>query len=288
MKKTLITAFILFTSLIGLRADASLIIMDYQGDTIVRPNSIERNLLINSNDGGEYDIAIKPIDDALVRSDGEVRIPLNNVYINNTHEDVFMRYNEFSTIFRHLVMGGVAKNLTVKVRDYGMIPAGVYNLNIEIQAVDSDTSTAVATSIFNLQMIVPTVQEINFHGEEAQINVGSGEVFANKKIPTQTNPMLYINSNCDWILTLDTANFGETAGNYYIRTVSGSSEINERLQERVLIEPNREIIIARGKAPANNQYVSIECSVEGKDGKIMRAGSYVNNLDFILSEDRGR
>lgn len=288
MKKTLITTIILFTSLVCLKADAGLVIMDYNGETIVRPNVVERNLLINSNDGGEYDIAVKPLDDALVRSDGEVRIPLQYVYLNNNREDVYMRYNEYSTLFRREVMGGIAKNVILKVRDYGMVPAGVYNLNIEIQTVDPDTSTVNGTSTFNLQLIIPTTQDISFHGDTAQISIGTKEAFARRKIPTDTNPMLYINSNCDWIVTLDTRDFGETAGNYYIRTVAASPNITQRLQERVLIEQGKEIIIARGKAPANNEYVSIECSVEGKDGKVLKAGSYVNNLDFVITEDRGR
>ena len=287
MKKTLMTTLLIMTGCLSLQANAGLVVMDYQGDTIVRPNSIERNMLLNNNDTGEYDVFIKPLDDALTRSDGEVRIPLEYVYINNTHEDVFMRYNEYSTIFRHAVMAGVAKPLTVKVRDFGMIPAGVYNLNIEIQAVDSETSTVDSTSIFNLQMIVPTVQEMNFHGETARINIGTRDAFArNKKIPTETNPMLYINSNCDWILTVDTNRFGEAAGNYYIRTVSASPAVNERLQERVLIQPGKDIIIAKGKAPANNAYVAIECSVEGKDGEVLPSGHFMNYLKFVLEEDR--
>lgn len=289
MKKTFITILTFLVSAIFMGANAAMVIMDYQGDTFVRPNSIERNLLINSNDGGEYDIAIRPLDNALVRSDGEVRIPLENVYINNTHEDVYMRYNEYSNILKRIVMGGIPRSLTLKVRDYGMVPAGVYNLNIEIQALDSDTQSVEGTTTFNLQIIVPKVQSISFHGESAYINIGTKDAFArNKKITTETNPMLYINSNCNWILTLRTNDFDNKAGNYYVRTVSASPNVNERLQERVLIEPNREIIIAKGKAPANNEFVTIEFAVEGKDGNIIRAGEYNNHLKFRLSEDRGR
>ena len=288
MKKTLITALVFLASSIFIGANASMVVMDYQGDTFVRPNSVERNLLINSNDGGEYDIAIRPLDSALVRSDGEVRIPLENVYINNTKEDVYMRYNEYSNILKRTVMGGMPKSLTLKVRDFGMVPAGVYNLNIEIQALDSDTQTVEGTTTFNLQLVVPKTQSINFHGETAYINIGMKDAFArNKKIPTETNPILYINSNCDWVLTLRTNDFDSTAGNYYVRTVSASSHVNERLQERVLIEPNKEIIIARGKNRANNEFVTIEFAIEGKDGDIIRAGDYNNHLKFRLSEDRG-
>jgi len=274
-------------SCIILRTDAAQVIMDYQGDTIVRPNSVERNLLINSDDGGAYDIAIKPLEDGLIRSDGEVRIPLQYVYINNTQEDVYMRYNEYSYILKHSTMGGFARNLTLKVRGYGMVPAGTYNLNIEIQAVNPETLMVEGTSIFNLQVIIPRVQDLSFHGATANIHIGPNNAFVtNKKILADSNPMLYINSNCDWILTLDTTELLEEPGNYYIKTVSASSNVNERLQERVLLTPGKEIIIAKGKAPANNEYVSIECSVEGRNGDIIRAGNYVNKLKFRLSEDR--
>ena len=93
MKKTLITTLLLMTGCLCLKANAGLVVMDYQGDTVVHQNSIERNLLINCNDDGAYDIAIRPLEDAMTSSDGKVSIPLENVYINNTREDVYMRYN---------------------------------------------------------------------------------------------------------------------------------------------------------------------------------------------------
>ena len=287
MKKELLTTLSILLTCIGVQAA---VVMDYQGETYVRPNSVERSLILRTDNGGDYDISIKPLEDALTRSDGEVRIPLEYVYIGNGREDVYMRYNEYSRLFKaDDMMSGASRLMTFKVRGYGMLPAGVYNLNFEIQAVDHETSTVQETSIFNMQVIVPTTQEISFHGENATIDIGTADAFAiNKKITTRNNPMLYINSNCDWVLTLDTRSFGEGAGNYYIRTISGSTNITERLQERVLIEPYKEIIIARGKAPANNEYVTIELAVEGKNGEMLSAGNYFNNLEFVLSEDRGR
>jgi len=260
-----------------------MVILDYQGETVVHPNSIERNLIINSNDDANYDIAVRPLDECLRSSDGTVEIPLDKVYINNTKEDVYLRYNEYSNLFKALEMGGVAKNLTAKVRDYGMVPAGVYNLNFEVQATDAETQTIASMSTFNLQFIVPIVQEINFNGESPMINVGASDAFnKNKRITNETSPMVRINSNCDWELVINTDNFEEGAGNYYIRTISASSNVTERLQEKVLLTPGKEIIIARGKAPSNNEYVSIEYSLENKDGKIMHAGNYQNSLRYIL------
>ena len=44
---------------------ASMVIIDYQGETVVRPQSVERNLIINSDDGGVYNIAVRPLEDAV-------------------------------------------------------------------------------------------------------------------------------------------------------------------------------------------------------------------------------
>ena len=74
------------------------------------------------------------------------------------------------------------------------------------------------------------------------------------------------------------------AGNYYIRTVTASANVGERLQERVLLQEGKEIILAKGKAPANNEYVSVEYSVETKDGKFLPAGNYDNKVRYILRE----
>ena len=283
MKKLLITA--LFAFCLSAPSEASYVIVDYQGDTVVRQQNIERNLIINSDDGGVYNIAVRPLDDAVRSSDGKVSIPLNNLYINNTREDVYLRYNEYSNIFDGLTMGGVAKNMTAKIRDFGMVPAGTYSINFEVQATDVDTNQIASTTTFNLQFIVPTMQEISLHGEVPRITVGASDAFnKNKKVTNETSPLVYINSNCDWELSVNADNFGDRAGNYYIRTVTASANVGERLQERVLLQEGKEIILAKGKAPANNEYVSVEYSVETKDGKFIPAGNYDNKVRYILRE----
>ncbi len=282
MKKILLTMLTAVTFCVP--ANATLIIMDYQGETIVRPQSVERNLIINSDDGGMYNIAIRPLEDSLRSADGNVSIPLDKVYINNTREDVYLRYNEYSNLLDNVTMGGVAKNLTAKIRDYGMVPAGTYGLNFEIQATDIQTQQ-VTTSMFNLQFIVPTVQEINLYNEVPKILLSANDAFnKSKKVSNETSPMIYINSNCDWELALNADNFGDSIGDYYVRTVSASSNVGERLLERVLIQPGKEIVIAKGKAPANNEFVSVEYSLESKDGKFISAGNYENRVKYILRE----
>lgn len=283
MKKLLITA--LFAFCLSAPSEASFVIVDYQGDTVVRQQNIERNLIINSDDGGVYNIAVRPLDDAVRSSDGKVSIPLNNLYINNTREDVYLRYNEYSNIFDALTMGGIAKNMTAKIRDFGMVPAGTYSINFEVQATDVDTNQIASTTTFNLQFIVPSIQEISLHGEVPRITVGASDAFdKNKKITNETSPLVYINSNCDWELSVNADNFGDRVGNYYIRTVTASANVGERLQERVLLQEGKEIILAKGKAPANNEYVSVEYSVETKDGKFIPAGNYDNKVRYILRE----
>ena len=202
MKKTFIAFLFIFVSCLFLKADA-MIVVDYMGPTATSPLGVERNLILNSDDGGEYDIAVRPLDDALVRNDGEVRIPLEYIFINNTHEDIYMRYNEFSTIFKRTYFGTVSRNMVAKVRNFGVVPAGVYNLSFEIQAVDPDTRLVAATSSFNLQFIVPVEQRIGFPSQKPRINVGVNDAFVtNKKIPSETNPQVYITSNADWVLLL--------------------------------------------------------------------------------------
>ena len=283
MKKLLITA--LFAFCLSAPSEASFVIVDYQGDTVVRQQNIERNLIINSDDGNLYNIAVRPLDDAVRSSDGKVSIPLNNLYINNTREDVYLRYNEYSNIFDGLTMGGVAKNMTAKIRDFGMVPAGTYSINFEVQATDVDTNQIASTTTFNLQFIVPSIQEISLHGEVPKITIGASDAFnKNKKIANETSPLVYINSNCDWELSVNADSFGDRAGNYYIRTVTASANVGERLQERVLLQEGKEIILAKGKAPENNESVSVEYSVETKDGKFIPAGNYDNKVRYILRE----
>ena len=282
MKKLLLTTLIGFAFCLPTNA---MVIMDYQGETLVRQRDVERNLIINSDDDGVYDIAIRPLDDKVRSADGKVEIPLEKLFINNTKEDVYLRYNDYSNLFYSLQMGGVAKNMTAKIRDFGMIPAGIYNINFEIQATDVETGTIASMSTFNLQFNVPVTQSISLHGEIPQITVGASDAFnKSKKIANETSPMIYINSNCDWELSVNADNFGDTAGRYYIRTISASSGVNERLQERVLLESGKEIILAKGKAPANNEYVSVEFAITNKDNEFIPAGNYDNKVRYIVRE----
>ncbi len=283
MKKTLLT-ILLAGAFFCLPAGAAMVIMDYQGDTIVRPQSVERNLILNSDDGGVYNVAVRPLEDALRSADGKVNIPLENLYINNTREDVYLRYNEYSNLFENLTMGGVGKNMTAKIRDFGMVPAGVYGINFEIQATEIQTGQTV-TSMFNLQFIVPTTQEISLFNEVPRIVVSADDAFNKaKKVSNETSPMIYINSNCDWELVISADNFGDGVGDYYVRTVAASSNVGERLLERVLLQQGKDIVIAKGKAPANNEFVSVEFSLESKDGKFIPAGNYENRVKYILRE----
>ena len=285
MKKLLAIAMILGIGLFTQTADASMIILDYQGDTITTSNNIERTLLINSDDGGSYYIAVKPLEEYVSNSDGSIQIPLQYFYINNNKQDIYFRYNEYSNVFYDMTMGGVPRSMTAKIKGYGIVPAGVYSINVEVQATDIETRQVVSTTVFNLQFNILPYQELNLYSEEPQITVGAKDVFnPNAKVPTESATMVYINSNTDWILSIDPKDFGEMAGNYYVRTVAGTSRVTNRLQERALITPGREIILARGKAPAVNEHVSVEFSVEGKDGKVLPAGNYVNTIKYILRE----
>ena len=105
-----------------------------------------------------------------------------------------------------------------------------------------------------------------------------------KKIANEISPMIYIRSNTDWVLSLDTTSFEETKEKWYVRTTSGTGKVTSRLQERALIVPNREIILARGKAPADNEFVAVELSVENPANGALKAGEYLNRIRYILRE----
>jgi len=271
-----------------LPANASNIVIDYQGYTNVTQQTVEQNLLITNDDDGVYNIAIKPLDTELRSTDGKTTIPLRYVFINNNREDVYLRYNEYSILFERLNVPNVPQNIMAKIRDYGMVPAGIYTMAFEIQATDSDNGQITGTSMFNLRFVVPSKQEITIHGDAPVINIGASTV-GNKqpRVVNQTSPMLYINSNTDWILTLKTDGYDNSQGDFYVRTVGASGNVMERLQERVLIQQGHDIILAKGKGPSNNEYVTVEYSVDNDPKNMKRAGTYLNKIRYVLKENRG-
>ncbi len=285
MKKLLLTTLLSLGLFIPVNAFE--VTMDYQTDTLIdqQTNVVERALLLNCSEDGRYDITIKPLEGYMVRTDGLVSIPVyNNVFINNTVEDVYMQELTESFLFQGTSFQGAAKNLTAKIKNYGMVPAGIYTLNFQIDAANLDT-LETRTSTFNLQFNIPVAQSIDNRGQQAHIKLGAENAFDEvQKITNETSPMIYINSNADWELSLSTDSFVSDAGNYYVRVISASSDNIERLQERVYIMPNKEIILARGKAPTSNGYITVEYSLENKNNKIIRAGNYENKVRYILRE----
>ena len=284
MKKLLLTTIIVFASLC-VPVDATMVMLDYFGETHVTSNNIERTLIVSSDDGKSYNIAMRPLEEAVTSSDGVTSIPLEYLFINNTREDVYLKYNEYSNVIWGATMEEIPRNMTAKIKEYGIVPAGVYSITFEVQATDVETQEIVSTSSFNLQFIVPEIHELNTYSNEPQIVVSAEDAFKKDyKIANDVSPMIYVRSNTDWVLTLDTTEFDVSIGNYYVRTTSASSNVTSRLQERALIIPNREIILARGKAPAQNEFVAVEFSVESADGKIIPSGTYTNRIKYILRE----
>lgn len=265
--------------------DAAIVLLDYFGETHVTSNNVERTLIVTSDDGRSYNIAMRPLEEAITNSDGSVSIPLEYLFLNNTREDVFVKYNEYSNVIWGRTMEEIPRNITAKIKEYGIIPAGIYSINFEVQATDVETNEIVSNSSFNLQFIVPVVHELNTYSNEPQIKVSVEDAFKrNHKIANEISPMIYVRSNTDWVLTLDTTDFDTSIGNYYVRTTTASDKVTSRLQEKALIVPNREIILARGKAPAQNEFVTVEFSIEGSNGNIIPAGNYVNKVKYVLRE----
>ena len=289
MKKTLLTTITAF-ALSCVSVDATMVMIDYIGETHVTSNNIERSLIVTSDDGKTYNIAIRPLEEAVTNGDGTVSIPLEYLFINNTKEDVYLKYNEYSNVFWDATMDVAPRNMTAKIKNYGVVPAGTYSITLEIQAIDIETQSVATTSSFPLQFEVPTFHELNTYSASPEIKVSVGDAFTkNKKIKNEVSPMIYIRSNTDWILSIDTTDFEKAEGRFYVRTESASSKVTSRLQERALITPDTpEIIIARGIAPAENEYVAVEFSLENPDGSYIPAGEYNYKVKYILKEGKDK
>lgn len=284
MKRLLFTTFTAF-ALASVPSEASMVVFDYIGETYVTPNNIERTLLVNSDDGKSYNVAVRPLEEAITSHDGKVSIPLEYLFINNTREDVYFKYNEFSNVLLNQDNNGAPKNMTAKIKNCGIVPAGTYSIMLELQATDIETGEIVSASSFNLQFIVPIFHELNTYSETPKIVVSANDVFKKShRVANEVSPMVYIRSNTDWVLTLDTTDFGDMIGDYYVRTTAASGKVTSRLQERAKITKDREIILARGKAPAENDFVTVEFSVESPANDVLRAGEYLNRIKYVLRE----
>lgn len=286
MKKALITTLILCTWTIFSPAYAA-VEMDYMDTTTtVTATGAERRLIINSNDNNVYRIEIRPLADCVTNAGGTVEIPLTNFVINNNTQDIDFVANEFSTIFSRTAFNNIPRPINVKIKNYGMVPRGTYTIGLQMQATNVDTSEITST-MFNMQFVVGKYQEIatSASGSEFQLSA-SNALNKNARVTNETNLPITINSNCDWMLVLKTdAQYNATHGDYYVRTIGGTSNVTQRLQENVLLEEDKEIVLARGTSPSNNQEVTIQYTLQNKDGEFIPAGNYNNRVKYVIRED---
>lgn len=283
MKKLLLLFFILFIFPCA-KAEVA---FDCIGNVIYSDTGVEQQLLVKSNGNNNYDIAIRPLDDFLTDSEGKHKIPLDSIFINNGTEDIFLKYNSLSYLYTAL-KGGKSRVLTAKIRDFGIVPKGNYNLNLEILQLNSDTQNTIHSSSFILQFIVPSYQKLSFYERNPQIKVGIDNALQkNKQFNSEKYQQVYITSNSDWVLSVKTGDLLiNNDSNYFIRATGASNNVKDYIKERYRLEPNREIIIAKGNANSHNEYVSIEYSVENSDNHFLKPGEYVDNIKFVLREDR--
>lgn len=286
MKKAFLTTFIA-TLLSCASVNAAMISVDYFSDsTLVTSNNVERVLLVRSDDGENYDISIRPLEDGITGSDGVTVIPLEYLFFNNTKEDVYVRYNEYSHVFYGTDMSEIPRNIVAKIKDFGVVPAGTYTIMLEIQAKNVNSDTPIATTSFALQFVVNAFHEVTTFGESPKLTISATDAFAkNRKIKNEIAPAVHITSNTDWVLSLDPKNFPETAEKWYVKTTSGTSKVNSRLQEYALIIPGgSEIILARGTFPANNESITMEFAVENPEDGVVKEGDYSRIIKYILRE----
>ncbi len=284
MKKLLLTTFIVLG--FAVPANAFDLVVEHQSETFVGSNGcvVERTLNIRSNETGRYDITIKPLESTLDNTAGTVQIPMANVFVNNMSEDLPMIAQTETNLYQGVnIENSLPQIATIRVKDYGVVPAGTYMLNFELQATNLDTAE-VRVSPFTLMLVIPVTQSVETRTPTAIITLTSENAFKkNESTSNEVAPMVYVNSNTPWELSLNTDNLVATDRNYYIRVVNSSSDMTT-LTEKVLLEPAREYILATSTLPANGAYVTVEFSMEGKDGKIIKVGTVDNVLRYIVRE----
>ena len=286
MKKVLLTSLIALM-LSCAQAFAADMAVQYLTETLTNGNTISRNFTMRSSDGANYRIEMTPLDEAITSSDGTTTIPITNenFYVHNTREDVFFKFNEASLVTDGVDLDSESLSLMAVIKDYGIVPAGTYTLRMAIHATNLESNETIDTS-FNFEFIIPVDHVIGLGPDIPKISVSASDVFKKTdKITNESTSMINIRSNTDWILTLDARKMEEFQGKLYVRTTAGSDKVSSRLQEYALITPGTsEIILARGAAPAENEYVSVEYSMENPTEGAIPAGEYFYKVKYLLTE----
>ena len=288
MKKVLLTSLIAFM-LSCVQAFAADMAVQYTNDrTDISGNTIMRNFMMRSSDGANYRIEMTPIDEAITSTDGVTTIPIDNenFYIHNTKEDVFFKYNEASVVTDGVELDSESLNLMAVIKDCGIVPAGTYSLRMNIYAVNLESNTEINTS-FAFEFVIPKMHSLTSGSNEMpKISVSASGVFdKSNKILNDSASMVYINSNTDWVLTLNAKKMQDFDGKFYVRTTAASENVTSRLQEYALITPGTsEIILARGTAPADGEHVTVEFSIENPETGFIPAGEYYYNISYELTE----
>lgn len=294
MKKILILIFIFFF-FTAVKSQATITVQS-TGNTVV--SATQMSQMINVNMNGLLNLLttlkVKALDSYITNTaDASLKIPVSQLYLNDSEKSYQMQYNADVTIFNGtIVLTNYTRPYNAVVTNVSAIPAGTYNTKL-LFTLESNL-IASQTFAFTLSFKVPLDQSVSTTTVPVSITLTPDNVFdTSANISNATTPQINIKSNKKWKLLMDTSNLGTLIGNYYFQILSATSHVSEYSTNPVKLEANQQYTLAKGTgtytAPItgnySSDYILLKYYLVNNSGSFLKEGTYNNYVKYIIRED---
>ena len=278
-----------------LPASASAIRIDTLSMPIKTSNRLLQPINIAISADGTWKLFVEALNNQIINQDHpNYFIPLSRVELSELNGSPIAQFNTGKVIevFAPSPTAINNMNLSLNLLSSDCDRAGDYSLDIKFTLVDgnSNTSDYVYTFRFNNEEI----SSIDFTEKAVNLSLDRNKILAKNASQNLNTPLgIYVSSNKDWKLFVRKASSNDEANiKTFVKTLGGDSSISCNTTNEYISINGNPILLASGKATINNysnlldkKLINIDYMVRGPKDKFIPAGSYNEELEYLLQTE---
>lgn len=285
-------AFMFFNAL---KAEAA-ITATSNGSAVITNTQVSQGVHLTANVNLLSVISAQALDPYITNiNDPTIQIPVSHLYIQYQSNIIQLILGTLLPIISvNIGVGIYEADVTLLVKDIGVLPAGTYTTRVLFQ---NTTTLNTTTTTYTLTFTVPPTYNVTTASGNSLITLTSANVFApSTTVNNTTNTQADLQANTKWNLYLDTTNIGTLKGNYYFQVLSKTGPVTTYNAALTPIAPNQQYLLASGTQTSLNipygQYTPTNIQIQysynntnSASGSLyLPEGTYTNNLNYILMQ----
>lgn len=297
MKKIFIIATAMFIFMFfNIKTAEAAITATSNGSPVITNTQVSQGVHLTANVNLLSVISAQALDPYITNvTDPTIQIPISHLYIQYQGTLVQMILNTLLPIISVSIgIGTYDADVTLLVKDIGVLPAGTYTTRVLFQNV---TTVNTTSTTYTLTFTVPPTYNVSTTSGNSQITLTSANVFSpSTTVNNTTNTQVDMQANTKWNLYLNTSSIGTLKGNYYFQVLGSTGPVTTYNSTRTLIAPNQQYLLASGTQTSLNipygQFTPTNIQIQysynntnsASGSTYLPEGTYTNNLQYILSQ----